>query len=357
MGPDRGKKKPTPKRRPTPKVAGRTSPPSEVRTEKAAALPPEVSDDASTPLPPEVSDDASTPLPPEVSDDATTPLPPEVSGEAASPLLPEVRGAKATSHEGPGDGTTEANPAEADPTEADTAKADTVDLEKSTPAESTTPEPTKPKTKPVARVSTLRRGDTPAPAGSPDKPNRPMGRRPGRRDRRGRGASRNPLGIRTGVLAGIAAVLFVIAAILAFHPGAEIGPNKAFVDQESTSQLTSQAQERICAVFGYDHTELDEWQRRAQDALTGQARTEFDETLKAQRELITQTKTGAECRVDAIGVRDLSGADDGATATVIANLVVSETQNSMATNSGAPRAQFAMVREGDQWRIRAVEPF
>ena len=174
-------------------------------------------------------------------------------------MPPEGRGARATSHEGPGDATTQA-----DPTEADTAGADTIDLAK--PA---TPEPTKPKTKPVARVSTLRRGDTPAPAGSPDKPNRPMGRRPGKRDRRGRGASRNPLGIRTGVLAGIAAVLFVIAAILAFHPGAEIGPNKAFVDQESTSQLTSQAQERICAVFGYDHTELDEWQRRAQDALTG----------------------------------------------------------------------------------------
>ncbi|KSU55045.1 MULTISPECIES: hypothetical protein [unclassified Gordonia (in: high G+C Gram-positive bacteria)] len=329
MAPDRGKKKPTPKRRPTPKVAGRTSPPSEVR---------------------------EAPLPPEVSDEATTPLPPEVRGaKAAGPS--ERSESRSTSHEGPGDGTAEANPAEADPIEADTAGADTVDLEKPTPAESTTPEPTKPKTKPVARVSTLRRGDTPAPAGSPDKPNRPMGRRPGKRDRRGRGASRNPLGIRTGVLAGIAAVLFVIAAILAFHPGAEIGPNKAFVDQESTSQLTSQAQERICAVFGYDHTELDEWQRRAQDALTGQARTEFDETLKAQRELITQTKTGAECRVDAIGVRDLSGADDGATATVIANLVVSETQNSMATNSGAPRAQFAMVREGDQWRIRAVEPF
>ena len=324
MAPDRGKKKPTPKRRPTPKVAGRTSPPSEVREAKATSL--------------EGPGDDTT--------KADTPLPPEVRGaKAAGPS--ERSESRSTSHEGPGDATTQA-----DPTEADTAGAATIDL-----AKPTEPEPTKPKTKPVARVSTLRRGDTPAPAGSPDKPNRPMGRRPGKRDRRGRGASRNPLGIRTGVLAGIAAVLFVIAAILAFHPGAEIGPNKAFVDQESTSQLTSQAQERICAVFGYDHTELDEWQRRAQDALTGQARTEFDETLKAQRELITQTKTGAECRVDAIGVRDLSGADDGATATVIANLVVSETQNSMATNSGAPRAQFAMVREGDQWRIRAVEPF
>nr|WP_064569564.1 hypothetical protein [Gordonia sp. LAM0048] len=323
MANDRGKKKPTPKRRPTPKVAGRTVPSKNAEP------------------------------------DAPAPVPPEVRGARAAGLS-ERSESKSTSHEGPGD----------DSAKADTTTTDAVDLEKSTPAESaepesttnpetpTKPELTKPKTKPVARVSTLRRGDASA-AGSDTSgmPNRPMGRRPGRRDRRGSGASRGPLGIRTGVLAAIAAGLFVVAAILAFHPGAEIGPNKAFVDQESTAQLTSQAQERICAVFGYDHTELDKWQQRAQDALTGQARTEFDETLKAQRDLITQTKTGAECRVDAIGVRDLSGGGDGATATVIANLIVSETQNSMATNSGAPRAQFAMVREGDQWRIRAVEPF
>ncbi len=37
--------------------------------------------------------------------------------------------------------------------------------------------------------------------------------------------------------------------------------------------------------------------------------------------------------------------------------MISETQNSIATNSGAPRAQFAMVKEGDTWRIEAVEPF
>ncbi|MET4165213.1 MULTISPECIES: hypothetical protein [Gordonia] len=326
MANDRGKKKPTPKRRPTPKVAGRTS------------------------------------------------------------LPPEVRGAKATSHEGPADERLEASTTDAPESTTETAETTTETAESTTetaetttetaetttetaetttdtpestdPADTSTVSITKPKTKPVARVSTLRRGDASA-AGSDTSgtPNRPMGRRPGRRDRRGSGASRGPLGIRTGVLAAIAAGLFVVAAILAFHPGAEIGPNKAFVDQESTAQLTSQAQERICAVFGYDHTELDKWQQRAQDALTGQARTEFDETLKAQRDLITQTKTGAECRVDAIGVRDLSGGGDGATATVIANLIVSETQNSMATNSGAPRAQFAMVREGDQWRIRAVEPF
>ncbi|AFR47655.1 hypothetical protein [Gordonia sp. KTR9] len=300
MAADRPKKKPTPKRRPTPKVAGRTSLPPEVRGAKAAGL-------------------------------------------------SERSESKSTSLEGPGD----------EPRDATTVNAESAEPETPTNPDTTKPDLTKPKAKPVARVSTLRRGDASA-SGAPTTgtKDRPMGRRPGRRsNRRGRSGARNFLGIRTGVLAAVAAGLFVVAAILAFHPGAEIGPNKAFVDQESTAQLTSQAQERICAVFGYDHTELDEWQKRAQDALTGQARTEFDETLKAQRELITQTKTGAECRVDAIGVRDLSGADDGATATVIANLVVSETQNSMATNSGAPRAQFAMVREGDQWRIRAVEPF
>ncbi|MGW6036945.1 hypothetical protein ACWFOS_25170, partial [Gordonia terrae] len=295
---------------------------------------------------------------------------PKGAGRTSRP--PEVRGAKATSHEGPADERLEASTTDAPESTTETAESTTETAETTTetagtttdtpestdPADTSTVSITKPKTKPVARVSTLRRGDASA-AGSDTSgtPNRPMGRRPGRRDRRGSGASRGPLGIRTGVLAVIAAGLFVVAAILAFHPGAEIGPNKAFVDQESTAQLTSQAQERICAVFGYDHTELDKWQQRAQDALTGQARTEFDETLKAQRDLITQTKTGAECRVDAIGVRDLSGGGDGATATVIANLIVSETQNSMATNSGAPRAQFAMVREGDQWRIRAVEPF
>ncbi|WP_439031858.1 hypothetical protein [Gordonia terrae] len=322
MASDRGKK-PTPKRRPTPKVAGRTAPSKN----------PEVD----APLP--GTEAETTPSTPET--ETAQPSTPE--SETADSPTTEVRGAKATSLEGPAD----------EPGDANTADAS----ESADPADDSKVSITKPKTKPVARVSTLRRGDaSSAAAPTTETKNRPKGRRPGRRDKRQRSGTR-VLGVPVAVLFGIAAVLGIIAVVLAFHPGARIGENKAFVEQEATSQLTSQAQERICAVFGYDHTELDKWQQRAQDALTGQARTEFDETLKAQRDLITQTKTGAECRVDAIGVRDLSGGGDGATATVIANLIVSETQNSMATNSGAPRAQFAMVREGDQWRIRSVEPF
>lgn len=217
--------------------------------------------------------------------------------------------------------------------------------------------PSRPRSRPVARVSTLRPGSAAATeprAGSGD---RHSGRRSGGGGKRPPRERRGLLATWTPVLAVTAVILGVVATILAFHPFADLDDNKAFVDREATSELTSQAQERVCAIFGYDHTDLDGWATRAQDALTGQARTEFDESLKAQREIITQTKTGADCRVDAIGVRSLGGGSDGDRASVIANLIISETQNGVATNSAAPRAQFEMIREGDQWRIDKVEPF
>ncbi len=293
-------KKPAGKRRPTPKVAGHTR--------------------------------AGRPEPDEVTTD--TGVSPSQPDEATAPLLPEERGAKATSLEGTGDDSTESTGSN-----QGTEAGETVESAES-----------KPKTRPVSRVSTLRPSaadPTPPDTAADTSSNRPFGRR-------GSGVGKKvrstPL---AAILAAAAVVLGIVAVVLAFHPGASIGPNKAFIEREATSELTGQAQQRICAVFGYEHTELDDWQKRAQDALTGQAREEFDKTFKAQKDLITQTKTGAECRVDALGVKDLSGDR----ATVIANLIISETQNSMATNSGAPRAQFAMVREGDTWRIQGVEPF
>lgn len=285
-------KKPAGKRRPTPKVAGHTRP---VRPESDEVT-------ADTGVTPSTSDEATTDAGVSMSksDAATT--------DAESPATPDL-------------------------TESDSSK----------------PDLTKPK-RPVSRVSTLRPSSTDptaADAAADTSADAPRGRR-------GSGVGEKvrstPL---AAILAAVAVVLGIVALVLAFHPGASIGPNKAFIEREATSELTGQAQQRICAVFGYEHTELDDWQKRAQDALTGQAREEFDKTFKAQKDLITQTKTGAECRVDALGVKDLAGDR----ATVIANLIISETQNSMATNSGAPRAQFAMVKEGDTWRIQGVEPF
>lgn len=217
-------------------------------------------------------------------------------------------------------------------------------------------EPTPPTTRPVSRVSTLRPSGTQTGATGPSSigsgstgsgPSRPA-------PERGPAKKRNPL-LLTAILAGVAVLLGVAAVILAFRPG--LGENRAFVDQSATTELIGQSQEQICAVWGHEHTDLDGWAKRAQNALTGDARKEFDESLKTQRDLITQTKSGAECRVDAVGITNLSGAGDGAHATVIANLIISETQNSIATNSLAPRVQFAMVKEGDTWRIQGVEPF
>ncbi|MHC3003451.1 hypothetical protein [Gordonia sp. GN26] len=284
-------KKPAGKRRPTPKVAGHTRP---GRPE---------SDEVTT----------DTGVSPSTSDEPTT------DAGVSMSKSDEV--------------TTDEAPATPDLTKSDSSK----------------PDLTKPK-RPVSRVSTLRPSATdPTAADSASDTSAD-----GPRGRRGSGVGEKvrstPL---AAILAAVAVVLGIVALVLAFHPGASIGPNKAFIEREATSELTGQAQQRICAVFGYEHTELDDWQKRAQDALTGQAREEFDKTFKAQKDLITQTKTGAECRVDALGVKDLTGDR----ATVIANLIISETQNSMATNSGAPRAQFAMVREGDTWRIQGVEPF
>ncbi|WP_168703469.1 hypothetical protein [Gordonia paraffinivorans] len=230
--------------------------------------------------------------------------------------------------------------------------------------------------RPVSRVPTLRpRGtrdtDGPGPAATTTRTGRTAGttpaagtpvppRRPGETTAGPQRGGRRTSGLSSVLTIGFAVaavVLGIVAAILAFHPGAEIGPNEAFVEQKATAELTGQAQERICAVWGHQYTDLDAWAKRAGDALTGDARKEFDESLKTQRELITQTKSGADCRVDALGVKDMSGGGDGARATVIANLIISETRNGMATNSLAPRAQFSMVKQGDTWRIEGVEVF
>ncbi|MDV6313398.1 hypothetical protein R3Q15_16105 [Gordonia amicalis] len=246
-------------------------------------------------------------------------------------------------------------------TESGVSLSKSDDAEVSVPAEergAETPglegaEPTPPttRTRPVSRVSTLRPSGTQTGADGPSStgsgPSRPA-------PERGPAKKRNPL-LLTAMLAGVAVLLGIAAVILAFRPG--LGENRAFVDQSATTELIGQSQEQICAVWGHEHTDLGGWAKRAQNALTGDARKEFDESLKTQRDLITQTKSGAECRVDAVGVTNLSGAGDGARATVIANLIISETQNSIATNSLAPRVQFAMVKEGDTWRIQGVEPF
>jgi len=155
---------------------------------------------------------------------------------------------------------------------------------------------------------------------------------------------------------GVAAlVLAIIAIIGALHPGASIGKNKAFIDEAATTELTSQAGSKACNVLAYDGTEFDKWAAKARSALTGKPLKEFNEYLPTQKQLIEQTKAVADCKVDGVGVMELTGGGEGDKAHVIMNLVISQSLNGIAANSGAPAIDLRLVRKGDAWLIEKLD--
>ncbi len=148
------------------------------------------------------------------------------------------------------------------------------------------------------------------------------------------------------ILAGVAVVVAVVAGIFAFHPGADVSDNKAFVDQGATEQVLSGARDSACVPFQYDYRNLDKWLGRVGDYLTGTSLEQFQTNLKASRAMITQTKSSSDCQVDTVGVAELQGD----TATTIANLVVSTNQNGAVTDSAFPQVRIVMTRDGDRWK-------
>ncbi|MDR2279629.1 MAG: hypothetical protein LBE07_02105 [Gordonia sp. (in: high G+C Gram-positive bacteria)] len=148
------------------------------------------------------------------------------------------------------------------------------------------------------------------------------------------------------VLAGAAAVVAAVAVLFALHPGADVSDNKAFVDQGRTEQVLAGTRDAACVPFQYDYRTLDKWLGRVGDYLTGSSLELFQTNLKTSRELITQTKSSSDCRVDAVGLSEMSR--DSATA--IANLVVSTNQNGAITDSQFPQVRIVMQRDGDHWK-------
>ncbi|ROZ88673.1 hypothetical protein EEB19_21890 [Gordonia sp. OPL2] len=201
----------------------------------------------------------------------------------------------------------------------------------------------------MSRVSTLRPSDS-ATAGT-RAGSGPAQKRTAASSTSGSGRRRT-----IGILAAVAAVLAVFAVIAGLHPGASIGSNKAFVEQAATTELTSQVQSKACNLT-VDTVDVNKWADKARSVLTGTALSDFDKYLPQQREILNQTKQVADCRVESVGVADLSGADDGATARVVVNMIVSQQQAGVAGQSAAPRYQFGMVRHGDDWLINEVEAF
>jgi Mce-associated membrane protein len=160
---------------------------------------------------------------------------------------------------------------------------------------------------------------------------------------------------KVAVVALIAIVVAIFAVVAAFKPGASMQSNKAFIDSSQTSELKAQAGDRICAVLSIDPTKFDDWADKAKTGLTGQALTEFNEYQSTSRDLAAQSGQGAECKVDLVAVSNM----DSSTATVIATVLISTTQQGVAVLSGPgqARTELGMQKIDGQWRISRISDF
>lgn len=157
---------------------------------------------------------------------------------------------------------------------------------------------------------------------------------------------------RTAAVTGMAAAIIgLIALILAFTPFASIGDNKAFVDQVSTTQLTSQAEAKLCSPFAVSPSAVDKWVSAGRQALTGDALVTFNKNVETQRQIIVQSQTGTDCKVDTLGVQNLSG-DHGA---VLGSLLLSRNVQGSVLDSAAVRVQASMVKIDGTWLIDGFE--
>ncbi|PVY28116.1 hypothetical protein [Williamsia muralis] len=160
---------------------------------------------------------------------------------------------------------------------------------------------------------------------------------------------------KVAIVALLALVFAVFAVVAAFKPGASTQSNMAFINSSETSALKAQAGDRICAVLSIDPTKFDDWADKAKTGLTGEALTEFNEYQSTSRDLAAQSGQGAECKVDLVAVSNM----DGSSATVIATVLISTTQQGVAVLSGPgqARTELGMQKVDGQWRINRIADF
>ncbi|GGF23365.1 hypothetical protein [Williamsia phyllosphaerae] len=159
-----------------------------------------------------------------------------------------------------------------------------------------------------------------------------------------------------GIVTAAAVVFAIVAGIAALRPGVSLSSNEAFVNSSVTSEVTSQANSRICTIFGVQYDKLDQWQQTAQANVTGTAAQRFAEYDKAVRDALGQaglTTGGVDCRVDSVGVRSIEGDN----ATLVVNLILSQTQGQQASGSGTKRYQVSMQQVGGKWLVSNFADF
>ncbi|MGZ8176914.1 hypothetical protein ACXVUM_03200 [Williamsia sp. SKLECPSW1] len=295
-------------------------------------------------------------------DSATTPV------EPSPPKAPRRPKKRTPATPEPAESTTSAE------TGTDTASTDTASTDSETAADSaTTPADTTTAAETSQPVDTTKRVDTTKPPVGPRGKSRPAVKVSTIKPQATRPAPRtSPAGTAptststtrrrrfgwraVGVIAAIAALVGIVAGVAAARPGVSLSNNEAFVDPAVTSQVTAQAKSRICSVFAVNYAKLDDWERTAKANVTGEASNRFTQYAGAVRDALGQTgltQGGVDCRVDTVGVRSITGD----TATLVVNLILSQTEGEQANGSGTKRYQVTMQRVDGQWLISNFSDF
>ena len=164
-------------------------------------------------------------------------------------------------------------------------------------------------------------------------------------------SARGPL-----ILAAVGAVALLIGLIGLLHPGAGDLSDKSFINKSATSEVLGQTETAACAILGPRRGEtIDKWIATSRAVLVGPARQEWEKQMPTNRSMIEQTQQTNDCRVDAIGVRGLTGGGNGATAQVLASLVISMNQGVSNAGSLVVGIQYQVLNSDGKWKINRVD--
>ncbi|WP_026917344.1 hypothetical protein [Gordonia shandongensis] len=151
-----------------------------------------------------------------------------------------------------------------------------------------------------------------------------------------------------GIVAAVAVVLAAVAAVLGLHPGAGVTENKAFVDQGETDRASAFAKTAVCTPFAYDYRDLDKSERAFNEQYAGEAFEEFRDYFPTLKKTIVQAKSTSDCRVDVVGIQDLT--EDRAVGQ--SSMIVSVNGQAAPPESSQFFVQFTLEKnDDDQWRV------
>ncbi|QKT08339.1 hypothetical protein HUN08_14885 [Gordonia sp. X0973] len=153
----------------------------------------------------------------------------------------------------------------------------------------------------------------------------------------------------------VAGLVGIVIGLLGWwHPGgAPRHEDASFVDSKATSEVLGQTESAVC-LMPKPGEPFEKWDRKTRQVLTGKALTDWEKSVPGNKQIIDQTNAAGvttECRVQAIGVRDLTGGGNGSTGHVLVNGVVSSTGASSVIFS----KQMEVVRENGRWLIRQID--